>query len=369
MIIPNHYCANLQAGLMISLNRTGGVDVTTCPITPVNITVNDNQVFDHPTLVKIREENQQTGKIPHGCNSCYEKACNGRRGHTRSSSNGLYIKDQLLYNQTGPKMITFKLDFICNLACITCGPSVSTKWRSITPYNNAGAQMGEERIREILRNMDLSNLETVHIFGGEPLMTRTHEIILEELSAYGKNITIWYDTNITTMPSARAMELWDKFHLIRLKFSIDGLGKAYEYLRWPASWDYAQEIMLRMRDELPPNHMFTIRPAMGFLNFHLIDDIRKWYKEFLPTNRMGDPTEFEYNAVYGIYSPGYMPEDMINSLYDIYPRNDPIFRILPSDRYLTSDGMAIIKQTLEKLDQQRGLDYRTALPHIVPYLK
>lgn len=366
MIVPDHYCATLHTGLEISLGPNSSISVSPCVLNPVSYTVTDDRVFDHPQLVEFRKRNQSLQKLEGECTACEECACTGLRGRNRSSSNILYIKDQLLYNQVGPKIITFKLDYVCNLACVICGPELSTRWRSIKKTKGP-TYADEDLIRKTIRNINLEQLETVHIFGGEPLLTRTHEIILEELSAYGKNITVWYDTNATAYPSDRTMELWSQFHLIRLKFSIDGVGKSFEYLRWPASWAQIEDNILKMYETLPVNHMLSVRPAMGFLNFHLVKEILAWQQRLIPTNRLGDVTEFEYTPVYGIFNAGNMPQAMVDELYTIYSEDDPIFAILPplanSPATLTE-----IRKTLEEMDQYRGITWQQALPHLIPYL-
>lgn len=366
MIVPGHYCASLHAGLQVTLGRNQQILVSPCVLDPVVYPVTDHQVFDHPQLVKFRSSNQLNQKLEGSCSQCEELACTGKRGRNRSSSNILYIKDQLLYNQLGPKIITFKLDYTCNLACVTCGPDLSTKWRGITKRKDLPVQAQDDLVRKTIRNIDLSQLETVHIFGGEPLLTVTHEIILEELLPWADNITVWYDTNATVYPSERTMELWSRFRLVRLKFSIDGTDSAFEYLRWPASWNQVADNILNMKESLPVNHMLSMRPAIGLLNAHIIKDIQQWTITYLSTNRLGDPTEFEYTPVYGIYNTSNMTPAMLDELRQIYSENDPIFDILAPAN--SNSVLAKIKQNLNTLDQQRGTSWQQALPHLIPHL-
>jgi uncharacterized Fe-S radical SAM superfamily protein PflX len=366
MIVPDHYCATLQAGLQISLGPNSSIQVSPCALEPFTFTV-DQQVFNHPKLLIARQANQKNQILVGKCSTCKSKEESGLQCRNRSSANERYINDTLLYNQLGPKIITFKLDYTCNLACVTCGPDLSTKWRGINHTKGLSVQADEVILRKTIRSINLEQLETVHIFGGEPLLTRTHEIILEELLAYSKNITVWYDTNATAYPSDRTMELWDKFHLIRLKFSIDGVGKAFEYLRWPASWAQVEDNILRIKETIPVNHMLSVRPAIGFLNFHIIKDIVNWQRTHLMTNRLGDTTELEYPPVYGIYSASNMTQAMLDEIYTIYLPDDPIYDIVAP---LTHDQQVLIeiRQTLDNLDQQRNMSWRTALPHLIPHL-
>ena len=158
------------------------------------------------------------------------------------------------------------------------------------------------------------------------------------------------------------------FKLIRLKFSIDGIGDSFDYLRWPAKWETVEQNMLGMVQKLPSNVMFSLRPAIGFLNLHVVKNIRDWYGKNLLTNREGDLTEFEYNPVYGIFSGNFITSEYKHDLNQIYSSTDPIHQILPAELKVTPQNLIDIKHSLEKIDNLRGTDYKTGLPHIVKYL-
>lgn len=366
--IPGHYCAHMHVGMMVGLNHvTGAIHMAPCNIEPVVFDITDNRIFDHPGVIEFRKRNKETQQLESKCVQCHQEACTGLRGQHRSSANIDYIKDELLYDQPGPKLITFKFDYTCNLACAICDFEVSTKWRVVDKIKGLHTRISRDQIRNVIKNINLEQLETVHIYGGEPLLGKTHEYILEELRQYGKNITVWYDTNATIYPNQRSLELWSHFKLIRIKFSIDGTEKNFEYQRWPASWTQVEDNMLKMYEELPPNHMFNLRPSIGFLNFHVIKDIRDWHAKHMPTNRLGDITVFEYNPVYRLYHAGHMPQAMLDEIKQIYAEDDPIRKLIPP---LINDPLALIKikNNLENLDRQRGLDWKISLPYLVPYL-
>jgi len=366
--VPKHYCAQIHLGMQIGLDEvTGDIFMSPCNIVPVRYIVTDNNTFNHPHIVEFRKRNKENQKLEGHCEACHEDSCTGKRGQIRSSSNIIYLKDKLLYDQPGPKTITFKFDYTCNLACVICGPELSTKWRSIEKVKGLKTRITPERIRELISNINLEQLETVHIYGGEPLLGKTHEVILEELIPYGKNITVWYDTNATVYPSDRSLELWSHFHLVRIKFSIDGVGKSFEYLRWPANWAQVQNNMLKMYETLPVNHMFSFRPTIGLLNFSIVKDIRDWMLKYMPTNRLGDITDFEYNPTNGPYHAGHMSQDMLDEIHKIYAADDPILGLIPP---LINDPTALpkVKANLEALDRVRGLDWKESFPHLIPHL-
>lgn len=365
--VPHHYCANLHAGLNLLLRPDGKISVSTCTVKPIDSIINDHRVFDHPELIEFRKRNVDSKELEGICAKCDPMECDGIRGHNRGAVNRLYIKDKLLYDQLGPKQITFQLNYVCNLACNICGPDLSTKWRLEQKVKLGASTVDENLLRSTIRNINLESLETVHVYGGEPFLTNTHEILLEELKPYAKNITIWYDTNGTVTPSARAMELWEPFHLVRLKFSIDGIKDSFNYLRWPGDWNQLQDNILKMVETLPYNHMLSVRPSIGILNFHIIKDIREWQQKYLYSNRLGDVTEFEYNPVYGPYKAENMTQEMKDDLLELYPLDDPIHLVMPRTVSGTQSRIEEIKQSLVDLDLKRGLDYKKSLPHLLKY--
>jgi hypothetical protein len=364
--IPDWYCTNIHASLKIELNQYNGkFSVSTCARTPVLFDVIDNRSFDHPELVNFRKTNLETKTLSERCSLCLGcQTC-----ENRNSSNDLYINDELLINQKGPKLITFLISRICNLACATCQPSLSSKWAAISNKPNSFYSADADSLRELIRNLDVNNLETVHIFGGEPFADSINDVILEELADHGKNITVWYDTNGTFIPSDHTMRLWEKFHLVRIKFSIDGVEDSFEYLRWPAKWETVKKNIIKIKQTCPSNVMFGARPAIGFLNLHKVRDIRDWFLADLATNREGDLSEFEYNGVYGIFGARNMPEKMRDDLLEIYPIHDPVMRIINSwTKPPPGNILEEVKLTLANIDRFRKTDYQKSLSYITQYL-
>lgn len=371
---PNWYCANIHAGLFLTVDFKGNLQVAPCVLFNNLQTVNeetssDQLIFNNSFLEEIRQNHKQTNQLSGTCKRCDPVLCNGTGPANRSSANLAYVKDQLLYDQPGPKLLSLQLSTLCNLACTTCGPTFSSKWRSLgRKFPRAVSSINEDKIRSALRNINFQNLETVHILGGEPFLDSIHEVVLEELMRYGKNITIRYDTNATQFPSPYTIKLWKMFKLVIVKFSIDGIGESFEYLRWPAKWKSVEQNILDMVRLLPSNVMFGLRPAIGFLNLHLVKNIRDWYEKNIPTNREGDPTEFEYNGVYGVFSGNFITPEFKQELDQIYDSTDPIHQVLPRVINTTPQNLVQIKKQLEKIDELRGTNYKIGLPHIVKYL-
>lgn len=65
--------------------------------------------------------------------------------------------------------------------------------------------------------------------GGEPLINRGHQEILQHLIEKGEsqNIKIEYNTNLSVIPP-KLIELWSHFKKVKLFVSLDGIGDLQE---------------------------------------------------------------------------------------------------------------------------------------------
>lgn len=363
--IPDWYCASIHAGLNIKLHPSGNISVDPCPRSPVSYVNTDNfQTFSFQPLVDFRSRNQNQKILEGKCAGCAPNSSEINCGN-REFGNAEFLKNGLLFDQTGPTMITFEVSHLCNLACTTCRNTISSKWNALENIRNQVTSIDPGYLRNIIRAIDLSSLRIVHIYGGEPFMDSVNEIILEELLPYAHNITMHYDTNGTTLPSENTFKLWQSFQLIRVKFSIDGVDKNFEYLRWPAKWDQVTKNILNIKNNCPSNVMFGFRPAIGFLNLHVIGDIENWFNDNLSTNREGDKSEFEYNVTYGTYAPKHITHSMKHDLMNLYS-SGPVRSIIDRCIGVDADKISFIWDHLAYID---GLRKNTNFVESLPYLK
>ena len=84
---------------------------------------------------------------------------------------------------------------------------VSTKWRLEKGIIGWAVRLPEKVIIETLSNMDLSQLQTLHLFGGEPMLGPTTKTILKCLVNQLPSLTVWVDTNATTLPDTELMDM------------------------------------------------------------------------------------------------------------------------------------------------------------------
>ncbi len=213
-------------------------------------------------IKKVRAE-LLAGKKPIGCQTCFKNEPELATS-CRTQMNGQYpktylkLKDQQ-FNVDSPYQIeTLDLRFgnRCNLGCRMCTASASeTLAEDLREY--LGRNFDESKLqntdwykdRDFLESLanQLPGLKTIYIAGGEPFLIPEAWDFLEMIVQKGiaKNVTLQYHTNLTLLPE-RAKSLWNEFKNVELLFSIDGIGRVFEYIRYPAKFSTIENNMVKL---------------------------------------------------------------------------------------------------------------------------
>jgi sulfatase maturation enzyme AslB (radical SAM superfamily) len=176
---------------------------------------------------------------------------------------------------TGPQRLDLTFDVSCNLACRTCGPESSTFWQKHLKDNNlpfattSPISKATEMIA-ILKTLDLTNLEMIVFCGGETLMGdgywQVADAIADMVPHAKEKLTISFQTNGTQSIKEKYFNIIEKFHLMKLHISLDGVGDRFNYLRWPATWEQVTDNIFNLRENLPVNVMFLIEETISIFN-------------------------------------------------------------------------------------------------------
>jgi len=271
--------------------------------------------FNQPDFLKVREDLENGIQSPH-CNLCWEEEAAGRKSK-RLRDNDRY-RDHL--RRTGKEykglaILELNLGNTCNLRCRTCAPHSSSQWireeydvkNLKAKYFNFKNYSNEMKKYHQTYNEDsnfwldleknLDNIYQLDFYGGEPFMSKKMWRILEILIDRGlsKRIELHYATNGTHWPEEK-IKLFEHFRKVYLTFSIDGIGKQFEYMRHPAKWDEVKENMEKARSL----NYESLKGAMSWgitssiLNIYSLPEIIEEYK----TNYANDFGHF-LNLVHG----------------------------------------------------------------------
>lgn len=241
----------------------------------------------------------RAGEKPETCKRCWDEEAAGRaskRINSRIRLKELY--PEVDWQNDTPDQLWFvdlKLGNICNLKCRICGSWSSSKWAeeeiSYMPQNHdkknhmaykflrAGAWPRKSEIFwEKMRDL-LPNIKYFEFTGGEPWMIREHFDLLHYAAdqGYAQDIDIHYNTNATQWPEDAA-ELWSKFRRVDIAFSIDNVGKRFEFERYGADWVRANEIVdlvHALRDK-QKNITTQLCFTVNIQNVYYLDELLAW---------------------------------------------------------------------------------------------
>lgn len=264
--------------------------------------------WNNENFVKLREINK-TGSWDSGCANCniLEKA--GHESMRTGMNRGLQLHGQT--ELSGPVRIDLSFDISCNLACRSCNTESSTFWQKHLkehgewPYP-VFTPKHKNNIIEALQSLDLSNLQQLVFCGGETLLGQEYWDVARWLGDNVPNakqqLTLCFQTNGTQEILERNYEIIEKFHLVKLHISLDGVGERFEYLRWPADWNQVTNNILSMKKHLPGNVMFLIEETISIFNLFYLDELDQWVKTNFSTNREGDVINHTQHLANGVFN-------------------------------------------------------------------
>lgn len=244
----------------------------------------------------------RAGEQPATCKLCWEEEAAGRVSKRINSQLRLKELYQLVdwANDTPDQLwfLDLKLGNICNLKCRICGSWSSSKWAAEEmDYLPAGANKKEHIAYQWLKqgrwpeespdfwiNLKrlLPQIKYFEFTGGEPWLIEEHWDLLRYAVQTGdsKHIDIHYNTNATVnVLSMDKSWLWNEFGRVDIAFSIDDVGKRFEYERYGADWDKANEIIDGIhfaKDMDTPNITTQLCFTVNIQNVYYLDELLEW---------------------------------------------------------------------------------------------
>lgn len=255
--------------------------------------------------LKIKIENNQA--VP-GCQPCYDAEQAGLKSRRQGAADTWeqFHQDSNI-EIDAPQSLDYSVGNLCNLKCMICGPHNSTAW--LPDYEKLHPNQDLTRFKfekfnqiEVTDKDFLKNIVAVHFHGGgEPLLSQSHVNLLEAIDQVRglSDVRIFYNTNGTTKVPDSVLSLWEKCRLVEVYFSIDDVGKRFEYQRTGASWQQVCENINWFKQHSPHNWMYNINCTWGYLNLYYLDELVDWYNANHTSNRYGDPTNLIFQPAIG----------------------------------------------------------------------
>lgn len=263
-------------------------------------------------IFEIRQK-MLDGKRPEECSACWnledKNLLSDRIIKNQSLDYWSGIDAETLYNQSvsgNYETLHYKIDTSnsCNGICVTCNSSNSSSWDLINTKNNIIAKSNNWTVGKKELD-DFINYETLKIIvfrGGEPLLSNTNFEILENLiNAGNTDCFVSFVTNASLRPTLRQMYILDKFKNVNFCFSVDGIQKRFEYIRFPLKWQSAMDNIFWAQDK---NYHVSVSYTLSNLNVLYHNETVSWFKE----NNIPFLINPVYNPAY--FSPRVLPDSV-----------------------------------------------------------
>ena len=340
------------------------------PNRPVNINTSSiDEYIESPTLKEVKRDFKE-GIWPKGCERCKIEESNGIRSkrvqdHERWGT--------LLSEDKGFVTASVAFGNTCNLSCITCDPTASSKWqqewkvllgRDVKPnhfYKEGFVQNFKDKT---------PNLIHLDIPGGEPLLSgvkQQKELLQMYINDHSaKDISLHYTTNCTKFPDDEWLELWSHFNEVELQLSIDGVGDKFEYIRYPAVWD---EVLSNIKKyiELRDKGLIklNVSTTVSAYNIAYIDELVDWCHAIglgMPyLGRVHNPIHLR-PTVWRDDARRYILEKLEKSSHDLRP----FIMLMNSED--DSKHFDTFRYRLVRHDGFRKLNFKQTFPEMVEFL-
>ena len=375
----NIYCPMIHGGLNINLksankryvsNADNIVTYNQCCLSTTPYIASDNDTIDwyDKKLLGNRDNNNNNQWLP-GCWQCETLEKTGAKSFRKS----MIEKFGAHKNLTGPQRIDLLFDRSCNLACRTCGPHSSTLWEKHMKINNLPVDYSTptldsaDRIKKALQGLNLENIGMIQFCGGETLLGnnywQTAEWLSQNVPDAKNKLEIGFQTNGTQPIDPKWFKVIEKFKLVKLMISIDGIGDKFEYLRWPANWNQTVDNIMILQETLPSNVMFFVQECTSCLNLHHLGEVGNWIKENFATNREGDPVDHNTQlANHDYLHPKNITQEYVDSLV-----GKSISTIIDQSWQENPENIRKFIRETNKFDSIRGEDWKKVFPEVAEF--
>jgi len=268
-------------------------------ITGINLTKHTlEDAYKSKYMQNLRQQFRQ-GKKPDTCRLCWDEEAAGRnskRINSRIRLKELYpevdwqndLPDQLWF-------IDLKLGNICNLKCRICGSWSSSKWaeeemnylpstadkKQHVAYKWLKQGAWPRQSTSFWQNLKilLPDIKYIEFTGGEPWLIEEHVQLLKFAVEQGlaEDIEIHYNTNGTQW-SDELSDIWSRFRRVDIAFSIDNVGKRFEYERYGANWEQVLlnletvGVLKQYKRNITTQLCFTVNVQ----NVYYLDELLRW---------------------------------------------------------------------------------------------
>lgn len=184
----------------------------------------------------------------------------------------------------------------CNIACRTCNAYQSSTHIIENTikfnYSKDYYPIFKTDIENLLTE-DYSDIRHINVMGGEPFLNLEHTKVLEHIISIGKSSTcnLSYNTNATQKISKKLINIFEQFESVGIVFSIDAIGKQFEYIRTGAIWSATEDNIKNLLNLAVKKINFQVHITISALNVLYLPELCTWLEQ--------NNLPYSYDIAYG----------------------------------------------------------------------
>jgi organic radical activating enzyme len=351
------------------------------------VTADFEDVQNSNQMQQLREE-FLAGQQPKTCRKCWNEEDAGRtskRMHTLNRLKHMGIDSNWTQDAKPLMFLDLKLGNICNLKCRICGSWSSSQFAveelahspRDTPkeqnYHYIMLQKGRwpRENQQFWNEIDtvLTDIRYIEFTGGEPFLISEHFDMLQGIVDQGiaHQVEIHYNTNGTQYPK-QAVDIWKHFKTVEIAFSIDDVGKRFEYQRSNAVWTEVLVNISRFKQlrEQYKNIQLQVCSTINIFNVRYLKDVSSWIAaqdfDFVYWNIMHDAWYFSISRL-----PQQAKLEIATYLRNMNPSaeyREEFDRVIDFMMQGESSDGEEMRLHIRRLDQHRNQNLTTVAPEL-----
>jgi sulfatase maturation enzyme AslB (radical SAM superfamily) len=269
---------------------------------------------------------------------------------------------------------------LCNATCVTCGSLLSSAWGALerkngkTPFPQRRVLIDKTGMRFDKKTFDndqffsinYKKAKFINFLGGETTLESANFNILKNLiECNNTDCAISFTTHGNFNLTEEQQSIIAKFPNMQFNFSIDGINKVYQYLRYPLSWDKCQHNIQYCKNN---GIEISISVVLSNLNLLYFDELVNWINENQIPYHVNFAVNHQIEQEHALYGNTVLSSRVKSLLLDNNP-SDFIKNILR--QHNTSDDAIyeLFLQDLAEKDKWKGIKIDDYLPEFASIIK
>jgi sulfatase maturation enzyme AslB (radical SAM superfamily) len=314
--------------------------------------------------------------VPRQCNLCVEQEKHSGKS-LRTLANEFhpdYTKEVLNHGDTYSSLqtVTITGSNTCNLKCLPCYNGSYVRSEELHKLGIIKTQAKVQRFRDMEKILRY-DIKQLTLCAGEPFYDKDTWELIHTLvhSGKSKDIRLDINTNLTFINNENLDFLSGNFASVMIKGSIDGVGSANDYLRYPSKWQTIEQSVDLIQKH--KNISFVVTTALSNLSFLQYHKLFKWCHSRQIINcfisHVLDPQILSYynlpivfkQNLFAIYQDLMdLPELSNRSIYTL----NALQTLCKDDTDPGFDKSTLISY-LDTHDRHRGTDWKTVFPELL----